>query len=64
MDPFRLKQERREGVRSWGDEVLDSMQAAIDGAAIPQEDGPQEDGSREAEMVELAGRREENGLDV
>ena len=54
MERFRLEQEQRERVRLWGDEVVGSMQAAIDCAAIPQEDG-----SREAERVELAGKLSE-----
>ena len=54
MERFRLEQEQRERGRSWGDEVLGAMQAAIDGAAIPEGDG-----SREAERVELAGKLSE-----
>ena len=54
MERFRLEQEQRERVRLWGDEVVGSMQAAIDCAAIRQEDG-----SREAERVELAGKLSE-----
>ena len=54
MEQFRLEQEQRERVRSWGDEVVSSMQAAIDCAAFSKEDG-----DREAERVELAGKLSE-----
>lgn len=54
MERFRLEQEQRERVRSWGDEVVSSMQAAIDCAAVAQKDG-----RREAERVELAGKLSE-----
>lgn len=54
MERFCLEQEQRERVRSWGDEVVGAMQAAIDGAAVAQKDA-----SWQAERVELAGRLSE-----
>lgn len=54
MERFRLEQEQRERVRSWGDEVVGWMQAAIDSAETRQEDG-----SLEAARVELAGNLSE-----
>lgn len=54
MERFRLEQEQRERVRSWGDAVVGAMQAAIDCAEIPQDDG-----IREAARIELAGKLSE-----